>query len=206
MTITDEPAIRDYYNLREQLDSLTKDMRDVIQHPNHCLQFLQPGRLVKIKYQEHDFGWGAVVNVTPRKPDRGEKLRDQESWILDCALVVASDTKYVPHSNNGLPPGIRPPPPGDKGKVESVPVLLTSRESIGHLRLFLPKEIKTTESKLHVQKALDEVKRRFPDGIAILDPIENMKIHDEIFKRTLRVCSTCSILASTNRYRRKSRS
>ena len=203
MAITDESAIRDYYNLREQLDSLTKDMRDVIQHPNHCLQFLQPGRLIKIKYQEHDFGWGAVVNVLPRKPERGEKFRDQESWILDCALVVASDTKYVPHSNNGLPPGIRPPPPGDKGKVESVPVLLTSMESIGHLRLFLPKEIKTTESKMHVQKALDEVKRRFPDGIAILDPIENMKIHDEVFKRTLRVCFPCSILTSTNSHGQK---
>ncbi|KAF1970555.1 antiviral helicase [Bimuria novae-zelandiae CBS 107.79] len=186
MVITDETAIRDYYNLREQLDTLTKDMRDVIQHPNHCLQFLQPGRLVKIKYNEHDFGWGAVVNVLTRQQERGEKFRDQESYILDCALVVASNTKHVPHSNNGLPPGVRPPPPGDKGKVEIVSVLLSAMESIGHLRLFLPKEIKNTENKVHVQKALDEVKKRFPDGIAILDPIENMKIHDEVFKRTLR--------------------
>ncbi|KAK5015975.1 ATP-dependent RNA helicase mtr4 [Cryomyces antarcticus] len=33
---------------------------------------------------------------------------------------------------------------------------------------------------------LEEVKRRFPDGIAVLDPIENMGITDESFKKLLR--------------------
>lgn len=205
MVITDEPAIRAYYNIREQIKTLTKEIRDVIQQPDYCLQFLQRGRLVKIKYEEHDFGWGAVLNYWPRKAEKGEKFRDQDAFILDCALVVASDTKYVPHSNNGLPPGIRPPPSDDKGKVESVPVLLSAMESIGHLRIFLPDDLKHTESKVHVKHILDQVmkrfpdpddpatltreqvKKRFPDGIAILDPIENMKIQDEGFKRTLRV-------------------
>ena len=32
-----------------------------------------------------------------------------------------------------------------------------------------------------------EVQRRFPDGVPVLDPIENMNIQDEQFKKNLRV-------------------
>jgi ATP-dependent RNA helicase DOB1 len=71
--------------------------------------------------------------------------------------------------------------------MEVVPVVLNCIESIGHLRIFLPTELKSPEQKNNVRKALDEVKKRFPDGIAILDPIENMNIKDDSFKRLLRV-------------------
>jgi ATP-dependent RNA helicase DOB1 len=187
--IVDEPAIKDYYNLRQQLDTHTKDMRDVIMQPNYCLQFLQGGRLVKIKFKDYDFGWGAVVAYTPRKANKGEVLPPQESYIVDVLLPVSSDTKFVPAVNDGLPPGVRPPAAGDKGKMEVVPVVLNCIESIGHLRVFLPNELKSTEQRNNVRKALNEVKKRFPDGIAILDPIENMNIKDDSFKRLLRVGS-----------------
>lgn len=186
-TITDEATVKDYYNLRQQLDTLTKDMRDVIMHPNYCLQFLQAGRLVKVKFKDHNFGWGAVVAFVPRRANKGEILQPQQSYVVDVLLNVSSDTKFAPQANDGLPPGVRPPAPGDKGKVEVVPVLLSCIESIGHLRIFLPQELKSTEQKNSVRKALEEVKKRFPDGIAILDPIENMQIQDDSFKRLLRV-------------------
>lgn len=187
MTITDEPTVKDYHTLRQQLDSHTKDMRDVIMHPNYCMQYLQAGRVVKVKFKDHDFGWGAIVNVIPRAADRGEVLAPQHSYIAQVLLVVSSDTGFVPQTNDGLPPGVRPPRLGEKGKMEVVPVLLSSIESIGHLRIFLPKEVKSSEAKSTVRKSLEEVKRRFPDGIAILDPIENMKITDDSFKKLLRV-------------------
>ncbi|KAH9876222.1 ATP-dependent RNA helicase mtr4 [Plenodomus biglobosus] len=184
--ITDEATVRDYYNLRQQLDTHTQDMRDVIMHPTHCLHFLQAGRLVKVKFKDHDFGWGAVVAYTPRKANKGEVLPPQQSYAVDVLLAVASDATFMPQAGDGLPPGVRPPAPGDKGKMEIVPVLLSCIESIGHLRVFLPNELKSTEQKNNVRKALSEVKKRFPDGIAILDPIENMQIKDDSFKRLLR--------------------
>ncbi|KAH7389625.1 rRNA-processing arch domain-containing protein [Phaeosphaeria sp. MPI-PUGE-AT-0046c] len=184
--ITDEATVKDYYNLRQQLDTHTKDMRDVIMHPNYCLQFLQAGRLVKIKFKDYDFGWGAVVSFSARRANKGEVLQPQQSYAVDVLLTVAAETKFMPQVSDGLPPGVRPPPAGEKGKVEVVPVLLHCIESIGHLRVFLPKELKTTEQKNSVRKTLDEVEKRFPDGIAILDPIENMNIKDDSFKRLLR--------------------
>ena len=177
-------------------------MRDVIMHPNYCLQFLQAGRLVKIKFKDYDFGWGAVVAFTPRRANKGEILQPQESYVVDVLLLVASDSKFAPQANDGLPPGVRPPAAGEKGKMEVVPVLLSCIESIGHLRVFLPNELKSTEQKNSVRKALDEVKKRFPDGIAILDPIENMKITDDSFKRLLRVSShrlTAGIMTNVHR-------
>lgn len=187
MTITDEPTVKEYYTLRQQLNTHTKDMRDVITHPNYCLQFMQPGRIVKVKYQTWDFGWGAVVNVTPRKAGKGEVLTPQQSYIIDVALRVATNTKFVPQVNDGLPAGVRPPSPSDKGKWEVMPVVLECIESIGHLRVFLPSELRSVEQRNNVGKAIEEVKKRFPDGIAILDPIENMGITDDSFRALLRV-------------------
>jgi ATP-dependent RNA helicase DOB1 len=187
MTITDEPTVKDYHTLRQQLDSHTRDMRDVIMHPNYCLSYLQAGRVVKVKFKDHDFGWGAIVNVIPRGAEKGEVLKPQESFVAQVLLVVSNSTGFVGKADDGLPAGLQPPRAGEKGKMEVVPVLLTAIDSIGHLRIFLPKEVKSTESKNTVRKSLDEVKKRFPDGIAILDPIENMNIKDDSFKKLLRV-------------------
>jgi superfamily II RNA helicase len=180
-------------------------MRDVIMQPNYCLQFLQGGRLVKIKFKDYDFGWGAVVAYTARKANKGEVLPPQESYIIDVLLPVSSDTKFAPAVNDGLPPGVRPPAAGDKGKMEVVPVVLNCIESIGHLRVFLPNELKSTEQRNNVRKALSEVKKRFPDGIAILDPIENMNIKDDSFKRLLRVSFSIMYSYLSLTHRRKSK-
>ena len=203
MNIMDEGTIKDYYNLRQQLDAHTKDMRDVIMHPNYCLQFLQGGRLVKVNYKDHDFGWGAVVAFAPRKANKGEVFPPQESYIVDVLLLVGSDNKFAPTVNDGLPPGVRPPAPGDKGKMEVVPVVLNCIESIGHIRVFLPTDLKTAEQRNNVRKSLNEVKKRFPDGIAILDPIDNMMIKDDSFKRLLRVRVSRPLAACMTNARQK---
>jgi ATP-dependent RNA helicase DOB1 len=198
MTITDEVTVKDYYQLRQQLNELTKDMRDVITHPNYCLQFMQTGRMVNVKFKDFDFGWGAVVNVLPRKANKGEVLAPQESYIVDVLLPVATNAKFSPKVADGLPSGVQPPRSGDNGKMEVIPVLLSTIHSIGHLRVFLPTELKSQSSRENVRKALEEVKKRFPDGIAILDPIENMGITDDSFKRLLRVCEFHTALLSHN--------
>jgi ATP-dependent RNA helicase DOB1 len=186
MEIQDEPLIRDYYDLRQQLTNYTKDMRAVITHPNYCLQYMQPGRLVRVKYLDHDFGWGAVVNYTERRPTQGEELSPHQKYVVDVLLQIASDSSVGTRTNADLPPGVRPPNPGEKGKMEVVPVLLSCIDSIGHIRLYMPDQLNSREQRDKIFRNLEEVKRRFPDGIAVLDPIENMGITDESFKKLLR--------------------
>lgn len=153
---------------------------------------MQSGRLVKIKYKDYDFGWGAVVSYTSRAPPNGQKpdWTPQQSYVLDVLLPVANDTNFGPQVTQDLPPGARPPGPNEKGKMEVVPVLLSCVDAIGHVRIFLPPELKSNDQRNNVRKSLEEVKRRFPDGIAILDPIENMRIEDDSFKKLLRVRQT----------------
>ncbi|KAG8527959.1 ATP-dependent RNA helicase mtr4 [Bacidia gigantensis] len=189
MQISEESTIKEYYDLRAQLNTYSKDMRDIINHPNYSIQFMQSGRLVRIKHMDFDFGWGAIVNYTRRSLERGQKLDDvppQQMYVLDVLLQVADNSSIGTKTHDELPPGVRPVARGEKGKMEVVPILLSCVESIGHIRIFLPSDLKSTDQRNSVRKSLDEVKRRFPDGIAVLDPIENMGITDAAFKKLLR--------------------
>jgi ATP-dependent RNA helicase DOB1 len=65
-TVPDEEIIAEYYELRRQMDEAQGDFQTVITHPTYILPFLQSGRLVKIKHQGRDYGWGVVINVAKR--------------------------------------------------------------------------------------------------------------------------------------------
>lgn len=188
--IVDEGTIKEYYELRQQLTTYTRDMRKVTNHPNYCLQFMQSGRLIKIKHKDFDFGWGAVISFAPVKRGKDQKMEEltpQDSYVIDVLLEIADSSFMGPRVSQTLPQGIRPAEEGEKGKMEIVPILLSCVESIGHVRIFLPSDLRLPEQRNTVRKALDEVKRRFPDGIAVLDPIENMGITEASFKKLLRV-------------------
>lgn len=87
------------------------------------------------------------------------------------------------------PGGIQPCEPGQKGEPQVVPILLTAIEAFSHLRIFLPKDIRQQAARDTVWKSVLEVKRRFPDGIGLLDPVQNMGIKDEKFLELIKVCS-----------------
>ncbi|KAK5997722.1 ATP-dependent RNA helicase mtr4 [Cladobotryum mycophilum] len=200
LTIPDEATIKDYYQLRQQLNTYTKDMRSVIQHPNYCLEFLQPGRLVQIYNPKQssenvaaglDFGWGVIINHTAR---RGPKLGEpehipQESYLIDVLLSISPlSADIIPGQPSGeMPPGLKPVTGEQEGMHVSVPCLLTCIKAISQIRIFMPKEgLKSEQDRNEARKALSEVKRRFPDGLPILDPLENMEINDDSFKKLLR--------------------
>ncbi|WXC55956.1 hypothetical protein SNK03_001900 [Fusarium graminearum] len=201
-SIADESTVKDYYQIRQQLSAYTRDMRTVIQHPNYSISYLQPGRLVQIYNPKDknesiagngtDFGWGVIVNQTPR---RAPKLNEpeyipQEAHVIDVLLPISrSSADFHPgHPAEEMPPGIKPCNDDDDDiKFAVVPCLLTCIKAISQIRLFLPKEgLKSDSDKDTLTKSLMEVKRRFPDGLPVLDPIENMEITDDSFKKLLR--------------------
>lgn len=112
---------------------------------------------------------------------------------MDVLLNVAQDAPAANRANPDLSPGVRPPAEGESGKMEVVPVLLSCLEGISGLRIFLPNDMKSQEQRNTARKNIEEIKRRFGDGISILDPVENMKITDDSFKALLRVCALVSL-------------
>ena len=83
--IPDESVVAEYYEYRQQLDQMAADFREVVTHPAYALPFLQPGRLVKVKYQKLDFGWGVIINYQKRLPP---KVCDLIHQALDLSLIM----------------------------------------------------------------------------------------------------------------------
>ncbi|TEB25051.1 antiviral helicase [Coprinellus micaceus] len=193
IVIPDEDLVSQYYEYRQQLERMNADFREVITHPAYSLPFMRPGRLVKIKHQKLDFGWGVVVNYQKRLPPKNrpgptiDSLPPHEQYIIDVLLNLAPGSSPVKDrdTGNAAPDGINPCPAGTKGSPQVVPVLLSTIESISHLRIVLPKDLRPDQARETVWKSVLEVHRRFPQGIALLDPVENMGIKDEKFKELI---------------------
>ncbi|CAG8491936.1 4528_t:CDS:10 [Diversispora eburnea] len=61
LIIPNQKLVAEYYDSRQLLDAYFREMQSIINHPFHILPFLKPGRLVRIKHANMDFGWGMVV-------------------------------------------------------------------------------------------------------------------------------------------------
>ncbi|PKS11779.1 hypothetical protein jhhlp_001072 [Lomentospora prolificans] len=202
LIVPDESTMKEYYNLRKQINAYTQDMRWVIQHPEHCGEFLQPGRLVRIYdprftgdegdvLETRDYGWGIIASSTDRRRSKvtDEDYPPQQSKLIDVLINVPADTStnfVFPSGDLALPKDVAPERPGEKSRFERIPCLLTCIQSISQIRLFMPKNIDSPSERANLRKALNEVQRRFPDGVPILDPLENMGISDKSFKHLLR--------------------
>jgi ATP-dependent RNA helicase DOB1 len=195
MVIPDETAVAEYYDVRQQLDQMGADFRDVVTHPSYSLPFLQPGRLVQVKYQKLDFGWGVVINFQKRQPPKNRPVPKPESdippheqYVVDVLLNCAVGSAVSKEKNSAVthtPGGVQPCGPKEKGTPLVVPVLLSTLQAISHLRLHLPKDLRQDQARETVWKSVQEVHRRFPDGITLLDPVENMGIKDKKFKELI---------------------
>ncbi|KAH9919459.1 antiviral helicase [Epithele typhae] len=187
--VEDEELVATYHDYRQQLDQMAADFQEVITHPNYILPFLQPGRLVKVKHQKFDFGWGVIVNYQKRANPKNKaepKVEDipaREQYIVDVLLYCTKDSSLPKDRNTTTPTpgGIQPCPSARGGEPLVVPVLLSTVDSISNLRIFMPKDLRPLDARTTTFKTLQEVHARFPDGVPLLDPVKDMKITDGKF-------------------------
>ena len=66
MEIERESVIAEYHDLKEKIAVYEQDLKDVMNHPNYALPFVQPGRLVKIRHEKKLFDWGVVITYSKR--------------------------------------------------------------------------------------------------------------------------------------------
>jgi ATP-dependent RNA helicase DOB1 len=152
--ISDEGTIREYYDIRTQIDQFSDDVRTVISHPTYSIPYLQPGRVLHIKYKDFDFDWGVVVNSKKRKPPKNstQEFGEHESWVVDVLLKVVDGSSVGTKTFEDLPNGVRPPKDGEKHQFAVVPLLLNCVQSISHLRIFLPKDLQTASGREGVSR------------------------------------------------------
>ncbi|ODV78330.1 antiviral helicase [Suhomyces tanzawaensis NRRL Y-17324] len=189
--VEDEPTIKEYYDLKKQLQSYKEDVRKVITHPGHILPYLQEGRVVKINVKGMDYGWGMVTSFTKRvnKRDPSAIYSDHESYLVTVfvySMFVDAPVNLIKPFNPSFPEGIRPALVGEKSRAEYIPITLDSIECISSVRLKVPQDLKSSASKKTLLKTMKDLPKRLPKGIPLMDPVTSMKIEDEDFKLLLR--------------------
>ncbi|MEJ1275691.1 hypothetical protein NN561_006588 [Cricetulus griseus] len=143
IVIPNEENVVIYYKIRQQLAKLGKEIEEYIHKPKYCLPFLQPGRLVKVKNEGDDFGWGVVVNFSKKsnvKPNSGEL---DPLYVVEVLLRCSKESL-----KNSATEAAKPAKPDEKGEMQ-------------------------------------EVQKRFPDGVPLLDPIDDMGIQDQGLKKVI---------------------
>lgn len=201
IVVPKEDEISEYYEIRQQLESLKRDVRDVIHHPNFALPFLTPGRLGRVKIDPPtnstdstkpiptasiDYGWGIVVNfrkvVPTPKPNENptEALNRQPTFIVDMLLHCEPGTDSYNKNPRPCPAGV------PKGEMVVVPVALSALDGLSSLRVHLPKDLKSSEQRNSMIRVLNEIQKRFADGVPFLDPVDDLNIRDEAFKKLMK--------------------
>lgn len=181
--IPNEANIASYYNIREQLDKLGRQFQGFITQPTYLVPFLQPGRMVKIQKEADEFDWGIIVNFKKKTDsDKKNPLQTESTIVVDVLLHVDDD-----YADTSIP---RPCPAEKKGSVEVVPVLHTLISKLSSLRVYYPNDLRPNDNRQSVLKTITEVKKRFPQGPPLLNPITDMHIKDSDFKNIVDLIDT----------------
>ena len=123
------------------------------------------------------------------QPVPKDDIPPHEQYVVEVLLNCAQDSITLKDRSTitATPVGVLPCSSGKKGEPLVVPVLLSTLNGISYLRIHLPKDLRSIGSRETVWKSILEVQRRTPDGIPLLDPIENMGIKDDKFKVLVKV-------------------
>ncbi|XP_065174077.1 exosome RNA helicase MTR4 [Atheta coriaria] len=178
--IDNEEEIASYYAIRTELDALGEQFRGFITKPKHLVQFLQAGRLVKIKMNGNEYDWGAIVNFKKVAETTGRMKANpmrsatkiQVDLLLHVLPAASKDDEEIP----------KPCPANQVGEVEVLAVSSTLITHISSVRLHCPNDLRSRDARRGVHKAICEVKKRFPGGPPLLNPINDMKISDGEFE------------------------
>uniref|UniRef100_A0A3Q3MIR9 Exosome RNA helicase MTR4 n=1 Tax=Mastacembelus armatus TaxID=205130 RepID=A0A3Q3MIR9_9TELE len=177
--IPNEESVVTYFKIRQQLAKLGKEIQEFIQKPKYCLPFLQPGRLVKVKNEDADFGWGVVVNFC-KKSNVKTSTDSDPLYVVEVLVHCSKDSV-----KDAATEAAKPAAPGETGEMQVVPVMLHLLTAISSVRLYIPKDLRPFDNRQLMLKSIQEVQKRFPDGVPLLDPIDDMGIKDPALKKVI---------------------
>ncbi|XP_060916754.1 exosome RNA helicase MTR4 [Labrus mixtus] len=177
--IPNEEGVVTYFKIRQQLAKLGKEIQEFTHKPKYCLPFLQPGRLVKVKNEDADFGWGVVVNFC-KKSNVKTSTESEPLYVVEVLVHCSKESVQ-----DAATEAAKPAAPGETGEMQVVPVMLHLLTSISSVRLYIPKDLRPFDNRQLMLKSIQEVQKRFPDGVPLLDPIDDMGIKDPGLKKVI---------------------
>ncbi|CAF0782847.1 unnamed protein product [Didymodactylos carnosus] len=164
LAIDREEEVARYYKLKKKLESVQDQMSVMISEPKYLLPFLQPGRLVTVKCGNLNFDWCVVLNFH-KKP--GEK----PTYVIDVLAHLTCES-----AAQKLTADLQPCPLNEKGEMKAIPIQHILIRDVSTMRVYLPDDLRSKEARQSVLKSLQEIKRRNPYGLPLLDPVKDMGI------------------------------
>jgi len=178
IAIPDETVIAAYVSIESSIAQLKQQMRNIINTPQHALPFLQAGRVLRVRDDAGNVGWGTVLNFKKQEAAKQDGKQEAGAELVQKQYMV----DVLVNSLNGMP--CLPNAAGSEVSVLSVP--LTHLDGITQVRIYVPKDLRSKENQKGVGKSIREVLKQFKDAPPLLDPIENMEINDEGFEQAVR--------------------
>lgn len=198
---------KEFYKMDQQLLLTKEKMMRIVQKPEHIVKFLQvPGRLIDVSIDNENFGWGVLTDFKKKgglgSAGEAGKLASQSNhptYIVEVLLPCVDrhfdsantkgadeDLANAPLLWRGTSGQCRPARPGiDDDHLISMRIFAVSLdhiERVSAVRIFTPPALHSPEARKKVALSLREVQKRFPDGVPLLDPIEDLGIQDANFK------------------------
>ncbi|KAL3825540.1 hypothetical protein ACJIZ3_021569 [Penstemon smallii] len=169
----EKAEVAEYDTLKLEIARLENKMMAEITRPERVLSFLLPGRLVCENI--------VVVNVVKKPP--------AASGSLPAALASSRGNNYIvdtllhcslSSSEKGPRPKPCPPRPGEKGEMHVLPLIST----LSKLRITVPSDLRPMEDRKNILLAVQELEKRFPQGLPKLNPVKLQKFRDELKNRS----------------------
>ena len=211
-----------YYQMDRQLNLTRQKILETIRQPRYILQFLQkPGRFLNISIGGESYGWGVLLSCKKKNiggsAGAAGRLASQTpgpEYSIDVMLNCVDrhfDLKTKGRDEDlensallwqGTSESSRPAKEDDDPKLISMRVFhdldLSCIDRISAVRIFTPYEVTTPSSRRKVASQLDEVKKRMPDDIPLLDPVKDLGINDDAFQTLLNRADTLTKRLATH--------
>jgi ATP-dependent RNA helicase DOB1 len=196
-------------------------MAKTIRKPENILPFLQnPGRFLDISIDGENYGWGILVSCkkvtapgtgsagsagklaslvskgpqhsldvllacVDRHFDDDMDEKEKKEDIADLGLLWRGSSRHCRPVKEG----------SDDSSAVSVRVFTVGLDAIDRIsavRIFLPQDVHPAEKRKDVAARMKEVKKRFPEGVPLLDPIKELGIKGDDFSKLLGRAETLS--------------
>lgn len=197
--IEDEDNIKNYYGLLEQNRKLRGEIRKIVLSPQHALPFLQPGRLARVLtsgmleseetyLQREEFTvWGVIVNFEKVQGSSlaliDETVRDKAREAGYMVDILANCVTNKETSKSGT---VRPIPLDETGEPLVASMPLSQIEHLSAIRVNVVKDLRSSDARESMLNKVREILRRFPEGVPMLDPEDDMQVDSSSYKKAVR--------------------
>lgn len=170
ITSASDAAVEEYTKVKHEMHAAHAVVMNSVLHPDTCIHFLRPGRIVRVADGDIDYGYGVVVSVQ-RLDAQNIPVTSPERYIIDtllCCAMPAAGKIPVPL-----------PLTAPDAEMMVVPVKLSLLTALCTLRISIPSDLRPKKAREDVLNSIKILVEKYPDGqLPELEPEMDFKIED----------------------------